>query len=108
MGNVGSGVSWSFCFLVRVHDGGVTVATLLVDSTPGGMMRAEVACLLATSVRSKAPTIPPDWENEGSSCEAFDNICNMSRRIDETPVQEELQHPTTESSLDPIIAPVLT
>ena len=24
MGNIGSGVSWSFCFLVRVHGGGAT------------------------------------------------------------------------------------
>ena len=38
------------------------IATFLVDSTPGGMMRAVVTCLLDTGILSKAPTIPPDWE----------------------------------------------
>ena len=38
------------------------IATLLVDSTPGGMMRAVVTCLLATGILPKAPTLPPDWE----------------------------------------------
>ena len=32
----------------------------------------------------------------------------MDRGIDETPNQEELQNPKTESSLDPILAPVVT
>ena len=36
------------------------IATLLVDSTPGGMMRAVVACLLAKGILPKAPTLPPD------------------------------------------------
>ena len=38
------------------------ITTLLVDCTPGGMMRAVAICLLATGVLPKAPTIPPDWE----------------------------------------------
>ena len=41
------------------------IATLLVDSTTGGMMRAIVTCLLVTGILPKAPTIPPDWEQEG-------------------------------------------
>ena len=70
------------------------IATILVDPTPGGMMRAVVICLLATSVLPKAPTIPPDLEQEGLLCEALENIRNMERGIDETPIQEELQDPT--------------
>ena len=46
------------------------IATLLADSTPGGMMRAVVTCLLSTRILPKAPTIPPDWELEGLSCAA--------------------------------------
>ena len=80
------------------------IATLLVDSTPGGMMRAVVTCLLIP----KASTIPPDREQKGLSCEAFVNICNMDRGIDKTPEQEELQNLTPESGLAPIIAPVVT
>ena len=34
------------------------IGTLLVDSTPGGMMRAVVTCLLATGVL-------PKWDQEG-------------------------------------------
>ena len=49
-------------------------STLLVDSTPDGIMRAVVICLLATGVLPKAPTISPDWGQEGLSCEAFDKI----------------------------------
>ena len=70
------------------------IATLLVDPTPGGMMRAEVTCLLATGILPKAPTIPPDWEQEGLSCAAFD-IRNTARTTDE-------------SNLVPTIAPVVT
>ena len=83
------------------------IANFLVDSTPGGMMRAVVTCLLATGVLSKAPTIPLDWEQEGLSCEAFD-IRNIDGTTDETPIQEELQNPARESNLAPIIAPVVT
>ena len=71
-------------------------------------MRAVVTCLFATRVLPKAPTIPQDSEQEGLSCEAFDNIRNTDGGIDETPIQEELQNPTTESNLAPIIAPVVT
>ena len=85
-----------------------TIATLLVDSTPGGMVRAVVICFLATGVLPKDLTCPPDWEQKGLSCEALDNIRKTDRRIDETPIQEELQNLTTESGLDPIIAPVVT
>ena len=84
------------------------IATLLVDSTPGGMMRAVVTCPLATGVLPKAPTTPPDWEKEGSSCETFDNIRNTDGGINGTPMQKQLQNPTTESNLAPIIAPVVT
>ena len=70
------------------------IATVLVDSTPGGMMRAVVICLLATGILPKAPTIPPDWEVEGLSCAAFD-----IRSTDGT---------TDESNLAPTKAPVVT
>ena len=79
------------------------IATLLVDSTPGGMMRAVVSCLLAAGV-----LLIPNWDQKGFSYEAFDNTRNMDRGIDETPIQEELQNPTTESVLYLIIAPVVT
>ena len=82
------------------------IATLLIDSTSGGMVRVVVTCLLATEVLLKAPTIPRNWEQGGLSCEAFD-IPNTDGTIDETPIQEELQNPTTESNLAPIIAPVV-
>ena len=56
------------------------IATILVDSTPGGMMPTVVTCLHATSgVLPKAPTIPPDLEQEGLSCEVFDDIRNIDR-----------------------------
>ena len=84
------------------------IAPLLVHSTPAGMMRAVLTCLLATGVLPKALSITPDWEPEGLSCEAFDNIRKMDRGIEETPIQEELQDPTTESSLDPTMAPGIT
>ena len=61
------------------------IATLLVDSTPGG---------IAIGILPKAPTIPPDWEQEGLSCAAFD-----IRNTDGT---------TDESNLTPTIAPVVT
>ena len=63
------------------------IATLLVDSTPGGMMRAVVACLRATWILPKAPTIPPDWEQEGLSCAAFDirDIRRDDRQIQPRP-----------------------
>ena len=48
-----------------------TIATLLVDSTPGGMVGAVVTCILANGVLPKAPTVPPDLEQAGLSCEAF-------------------------------------
>ena len=70
------------------------IATLLVDSTPGGMMRAVVTCLLATGTLPKVPTIPPDREHEGLSCAAFD-----ISHTDET---------TDEPSLAPTIEPVVT
>ena len=78
------------------------------STTPGGMMRAVVTCLLAMGVLPKAPTIPPDWEQEGLSCKAFDNIRNTDGGIDETLIQEELQNPTTESNVTLIIAPMVT
>ena len=62
-------------------------------------MRAVVTCLHATGVLPKASTIPPDWEQEGLSCEAYDNIRNMDRGTDETLVQEGIQNPTTEFSV---------
>ena len=71
-------------------------------------MRVAVTCLLATGVLPKAPTIPSDWEQEGLSCEAFDDICNTDGGIDKTPIQKELQNPTAESNLAPIVAPVVT
>ena len=71
------------------------------------MVRAAVTCLLATGVLPKAPTIPPDWKQEGLSCGAFD-ICNIGGTADETPIQEELQNPTKESNLIPVTAPVTT
>ena len=83
------------------------IANLLVDSTPGGMMRAVVTCLLAIGVLPKAPAIPPDREQEGLSCEAFD-VRNIDGTTDETPIREELYNPTTESNLTPIIALVVT
>ena len=49
-------------------------------------MRAVVTCLLTPGVLLKALTIPSDWKQEGLSCEAFDNIRNMHREIDETPI----------------------
>ena len=55
------------------------IVTLLVDSTPGGMMRAVVTCLLATGNMPNAPTIPPDWEQEGQSCAAFENANKLPR-----------------------------
>ena len=55
-------------------------ANVLVDSTLGGMTRAVVTCLLATEVLPKAPTIPPDWEQEGLSFEAFDIRIQMGRQ----------------------------
>ena len=55
----------------------------------------------------KAPTVPPDWEQEWLSCEAF-NIHNKDGTTEETRIEEELQHLTTESNLAPIIAPVVT
>ena len=84
------------------------IATLLVDSTPDGMMRAVVSCHLATGVLPKDPTTPPDGEQEGLSCEAFDNIRNTDGVIDETLIQEELQNLTREYNLAPMIAPVVT
>ena len=83
------------------------IATLPVDSTPGGMIGAVVTCLLATGVLPKAPTTPLDWEQKGLSSEAF-NTRKTDGTTDETPIQEELQNPTTGSNLAPIIAPVVT
>ena len=57
-------------------------------------MRAVVTCLLATGTLPKAPTIPPDWKQEGLSCAAFD-----VRNTDGT---------TDESKLAPAIAPVVS
>ena len=70
-------------------------------------MRAVVTCLLASGILPKTPTTSPDCKQEGLSCEAFD-IRNIDGTTDETPTQEELQNPTTESNLAPIIAPVVT
>ena len=83
------------------------IATLLVDFIPGGMMQAIATCFLATGVLPLAPTIQPDWEQEGLSCEIFDTR-NIDGTTDETPIQEELLNPSTESNLAPIIAPVVT
>ena len=69
------------------------ITTLFVDSTPGGMMRALVTCLLATGILPKTPTVPPDWEQEGLSCAFFD-----IRSTDGT---------TDESNLTPTIASVV-
>ena len=79
------------------------ITTLLVDSTPGGMMQAAVTCLLATGVLPKSPIIPQDWEREGQSYETLD-IRNTDGTAVETLIQEELQNPTAESNLAPIIA----
>ena len=57
-------------------------------------MRAVVTCLLAPGILPKAPTIPPDWKQEGLSCAAFD-IRNTGGTTDE-------------SNLNPTIAPVVT
>ena len=70
------------------------IVTLLVDFTPGGMMRAVITCLLATGILPKASTIPPDWRQEGLSCTSFD-----IRNTDGT---------TDESNLAPTTAPVVT
>ena len=70
------------------------IATLLVDSTPGGMMRTVITCLLATGPLPKTLTISLDWEQEGLSCAAF----NVSH-TDET---------TDEPNLATTIAPVVT
>ena len=70
------------------------IATLLVDSTPGGMMRAVITYLLATEILPKTPTVPPDWEKEGLSCAAFD-----ISHTDET---------TDKPNLATTIAPVVT
>ena len=64
-----------------------TITTIFVDSTSGGIMRSVVTRLLATGVLPKTSTTPPDLEEEGLSCEAFDNIGNMDRRINETSIQ---------------------
>ena len=70
------------------------IATLLVDSTPGGMMRTVVTWLLATGILPRAPTILPDWKQEELSCAAFD-----IRSTNGT---------TDESNLAPTIALVVT
>ena len=57
-------------------------------------MRAVATCLLAPGILPKDPTIPPDWEQEGLSCPAFD-----IRNTDGT---------TDKSNLAPTIAPVVT
>ena len=57
-------------------------------------MRAVVTCLLAIGLLAKAPTVPPDREQEGLSCAAFD-ICNADGTTDE-------------SNLAPAIVPVVT
>ena len=72
----------------------IAIATILVGSTPGGMMRAVVTCHLAAGILTKASTIPPDWELEGLSCAAFD-IRNTDGMTDE-------------SNLASTIAPVVT
>ena len=70
------------------------IATLLVDSTPGGMKRAVLTCLLATGTLPRVSIISADWEQEGLSCAAFD-----ISHTDET---------TDEPNLTPTIAPVVT
>ena len=70
------------------------IATLLVYSTPGGMIRAVITCLHATGSLPKIPIIPPDWEQEGLLCAAFD-----VSHTDET---------TDEPNLATTIAPVVT
>ena len=57
-------------------------------------MRAVVTYLLVTGILPKAPTIPPNWEQEGQSCAAFD-IRNTDGATDG-------------SNLAPTIAPVVT
>ena len=81
-----------------------TIATLLVDFIPGGMMRAVATSCLATGVLPLAPATLPDWKQKGLSCQIFD-IRNTDGTTDETPIQEELPNPSTESNLAPIIAP---
>ena len=58
------------------------------------MIRALVTCLVATGILPRAPTVPPDWKQEGPSGAAFD-IRNTGGTTDE-------------SNLAPTIAPVVT
>ena len=39
---------------------------------------------------------------------SLDNIHNMNKEIDEIPKQKKNQNPTTESSLDQVMSPVVT
>ena len=56
------------------------IPTILVDSTPAGIMIAAVTSLLATAILpNKASTNPLDGEPEGLSCAPFDDICDMDR-----------------------------
>ena len=71
-------------------------------------MRAVVTCLLATGVLPKAPTIPPDWEQEELSCVKPSTIRNTDGGIYETPIQEELHNQITESNFTTIIAQMAT
>ena len=64
------------------------IATILVDYIPGGMIRAVLISFLAMGVLPKAPTIPPDLEQKSLTYDAFDNIRNIDRRIDENPMQK--------------------
>ena len=70
------------------------IATLLVDSTPGGMMRAVVTYLLAIRTVPKAPTVPPDWEQEEISCAAF-GISHADETTDE---------PNLTTTIAPVVA----
>ena len=48
------------------------IATLLPNSTLGGMTRAVATCLLTTGLLPRAPTIPWEEKQEGLSCATFD------------------------------------
>ena len=69
------------------------IANLLVDSTPGGMIRAVITCLLATGPLPKTSTTPLDTEQEGLSCAAF--IVSYT--------EETVDEPHTAATIAPVV-----